>query len=499
MDTNGITNTLSDFGLWRRAFTPRELLELSRARSNCETLRGVLLNDKRFIVLETSDECFFVATSTVFRWFAHLTTRLAAAHLTKLTAQQLARSMSSLRLHGQWDTPPAQAIGFGHQFGFIIPTQTPGCYIFPLARLLSYLSAFRMKIARSVLMHLAEEENRSTAFREPIEYSVRKGLALFDERVVDVVERRECLLNNTKATLEDISADRGVTRERIRQMEAEFWDSSKLLKHSQVQMFFLKGLLCEVMRRKGSLLINATSFWERFALKCMGIPFIEIPHTGRVILGGMSKDIAPLIKPLDHWVDLIDVDVMASQLESNSDVCLCTSDLKSICRSVASFCQKHLSRAKGVYITLHNIGKPAHYSEVARRYNQLFPHKSSNEHNIHAVLTRESHGVVWIGAKGMFALEEWGYKRPSKSIFETVEEIVETSHKRTGKPVPLTVIVAEFGKYRRFINPSSLIIATHCNPSLQRVSRDFFIPKKTTDQTKDESSADELDRILREF
>ncbi len=77
MDADDIKNTLSDFGLWCRAFTAQELLELSRSKTKSETLRRTLLDDERFIALGTSDESFFIATSAVFRWFAYLTLRLA--------------------------------------------------------------------------------------------------------------------------------------------------------------------------------------------------------------------------------------------------------------------------------------------------------------------------------------------------------------------------------------------------------------------------------------
>jgi hypothetical protein len=107
--------------------------------------------------------------------------------------------------------------------------------------------------------------------------------------------------------------------------------------------------------------------------------------------------------------------------------------------------------------------------------------------------------VVWIGIRSTFALKEWGYEHPSKSLFDSVTEIVEERYKETAQPVPFGVIVAEMGKSRQIVNPSSLTIAAHCNPSLRRVGKESFVPKEPTEEIREEVSAEELDRILREF
>ena len=123
----------------------------------------------------------------------------------------------------------------------------------------------------------------------------------------------------------------------------------------------------------------------------------------------------------------------------------------------------------------------------------------SIEHNIHALLSWEGHGVVWIGVRGTYALEEWGYEHPSKTLFDTVAEIVEERHGATGKPVPFTVIAAEMGKYRPLVKDSSLAFAAYCNPRLKRVSKNSFVPRIPGDEGQEAIAADELDRILQEF
>ncbi len=501
MNVNEIIKALNDFGLLHRSFTPRELLRLSDLVGGCEAMQLVLLDDKRFVALgwDPSYESYFVLKSTLFRWFAYLTSRLARARLTRLNAHQLALSMSSLRLHGRWDVPPAEAIDFGLQVGFIDLSPTSGHYIFPLAKLLAHLSPVKIGIARSVLGSLAEEEARDSAFRKSTEYWVNKILDHFDERITNVIKRRQSLVNGTKSTLDEIGSEMGVTKERVRQIESEFWESRKLLVYPKVQIPLMKGLLCEIMRKKGSLVIEADSFSIRFIVKCLDIPCVEVPQTGLVILGTLSKDMVPLTKLLDRRSGPIDSDTIADHLKYESNICLLRSDLETICERIISYRQEHFTKAQRVYLALRSIGRPAHYSEVAAEYNFLFPNNLSNEHNVHCVLTREVHGVVWVGIRGKFALEEWGYQRPLVKLFDAVEEIVERVYTRTGKPVPFGVIVAEIGKYRQLVNPASLTIAAHCNPNLQRVLKNFFIPKEPNEQVEDEISADELDKILQEF
>ena len=116
---------------------------------------------------------------------------------------------------------------------------------------------------------------------------------------------------------------------------------------------------------------------------------------------------------------------------------------------------------------------------------------------IHNVLIADKRFVL-VG-NGLYALKEWGYERPSKTLFETVAEIVEIFYKRTGKPVPFTIIMTEIGKYRKITNVASLTIAAHFNPNLRCVSKNSFMPKGPNDQAQDEVSVDQLDKILQEF
>jgi hypothetical protein len=96
-------------------------------------------------------------------------------------------------------------------------------------------------------------------------------------------------------------------------------------------------------------------------------------------------------------------------------------------------------------------------------------------------------------------LEEWGFKRPTKGLFESVQEIVETHFRASARPVQLTTIVSEMGRYRQVVNSSSLLIAVQLNPHIEAVSKDCYVPKIRDEEDDQLSGDNELDKVLEEL
>jgi len=86
--------------------------------------------------------------------------------------------------------------------------------------------------------------------------------------------------------------------------------------------------------------------------------------------------------------------------------------LQFLAESIIRFRLKRLNKEQKVYLALRTIGKPAHSAKITEVYNSLFPEHPSTEYNLHAVLSLEKYGVVWIGIRSTFALKEWGYEHP---------------------------------------------------------------------------------------
>ncbi len=303
-------------------------------------------------------------------------------------------------------------------------------------------------------------------------------------------------------TLEQIGISLGCTRERVRQLETKFW--KRLQPNVRYRLFvrpFVAASLCDVMRKHGSLVMKIDSPdapLRRFIARCTGIPEAVFPRTGIPIVGA-SRDDVMNFELIGEFSNMIDPHYIGSHLESFGRLRLVDSDLRTIAETVASSHHRSLTKEQKTYLALREIGKPAHYSKVTEVYNSMFPDDKVTEHNVHAVLNREKYGIVWIGIRGTFALKEWGAEHPTTTLFEVVAQIVQKKFDETGKPVAFQVITAEIGKYGQVVQLSSLVTATQYNLRLRRVFKDSFVPKDQADEAQEEISADELDKILRQF
>lgn len=539
VEADEIANVLETLAGYSRCFTLREFADWLDGDIHQDEARQGLMADPRFVWLgrQVGDEDLFIPERALFRWWCYLSLRLAQAKRARLTARQLAMAMSSLRLDGRWDAPPEKAVDFGRGFGFVGPAWTSGHYVFPLAHILSCLPPPSAKAARALLTRFTQEPGLSRALRllpysqggvfsrftdvletleqalkKPAELWVQEGFSKVSERVVQVVRAREGLEPDGPMTLEQLGRRLGVTRERVRQIEQRFWEGlsehplqkSLDLRLGERVRPFVTGLLSDVMRSQGSLIVAADTpgaRLRRFVAKCSGLALVELPHTALLVLGVSPEDIPELGSPYESILGLgVDADAVAHTLESQGLLCfLVASDIRAVAESVARHGLKHINKAQRVCLALREIGRPSHYSRITEVYNSMFPEDWSTEHNVHAVLGREQHGVVWIGVRGTYALKEWGYEHPPVSLFDAATEIVERRFKETGKPVPFTVVMGEIGKYRKVVNPHSMVFATHCNPKLRRVSKDSFVPRQPGDRMLEEVAQDELDQILGEF
>jgi hypothetical protein len=504
MEDNQITHVLNIFAQYPRCFTPEELADFADSGSDNEILKHALLTDSRFVQLEEkhSNQKHFISQGSLFHWFCRLSVRLAQAKQTRLDKRQLALFTSSLRIDDRWNTPPMEAVQFGSHFGFVAPAYTADQYVFPIAHILAFMP-FPTAVTDTIIENFPTQEKAHSMFEELGRQLIQDGFSIFSKNVRYVVQAREGLLTGKRMTLQRIGTQLGgFTREWARQLEAKFWTKLQARPRGRSLTRLLStALVCNVISNKGRLVINQSSpdaFLLGFLAKCAGVPQATFPHSKMLILGASPKDVM-LPKSAGSVHEDIDTDSIATLLESQWQLCIIGSDLKTLAESIAQFRRKRLTKGQKACLALIAIGKPAHYTEITEVYNSLFPDEPTSEHNLHAVLSREQHGVVWIGMRGTFALKEWGYEHPSTRLFDIATEVVMERYKETAQPVPFTVIVAEMGKRRRLVNSASLVIATQCNPNLRRIGKDSFVPKEPSEEIQEEIPAEELDRILREF
>ena len=492
------------FAWFPRAFTLAELSDFASLKVNLKLLYSAASSDPQLICLKSDlpDEDRFILSSVFCRWLINLNIRLAKLKKYKLNKHQFSLLMSHLRLEGSWSAPPIDSIKWGQSLGLVSPCLTTENYVFPLAYILSYLPEW-IGLIEETLYEFGENKDLKTLARNSRDTYLEKGFSLFKPKITNVVKTRSGLLlsGGKRVTLEKVGKSAGITRERVRQIEDIFWKKLK----SQSKLYvrnFLIAFLYDFINESGSLLIKSKSpnaNLREFLAKCVGIPIVNLSQIEYSILTASESNFTEIISR-KFSLEEIETNVIANCLESQTNIPFTSNDIGLIAESISLFRKKkHLTVQQQVILSLRSIGRPSHYSKVAEVYNSLFPNDQNSERNIHAALSLQRGGIVWIGVHGTYALKEWGFERPLTPLFDAVTEIVKNIYRRTGKPVPYQIIVAEIGKQRKIVKPSSLIFATHLNPELALVSKDTFIPKEFDSRIKDEISADQLDKLLEKF
>lgn len=451
-------------------------------------------NDRRFIcaISNETEEKTYIAKNTLYYRFARLNIRLAESKVYTISERDLLLELNNLRLEGKWISPPITYIEFGQSLGLIYHRSQQEDYVFPLAYVLSFLSQMNIKAAEEYLLSKNYYENDMPQFEDLILNQLSEVLRNLTSLQEYIIIRRQGILGQNHMTLGKIGQQLNKTRERIRQIEGKSW---KRIWHPRLGTKFVPLLLIYLLNRRGSLIIINSKIQSEvmFILKCLNIPIGKFSGTYLLMIGDVYNDILSV----NIWRDLFDQKSVLNHLSSKPTLPITEADLKEIANRITPILMKRLTKTQKVYLALKQIGRQAHFSEIVDMYMNLFPEEHTTEHSVHAALLHEKDGVVWIGSKGTFALEEWGFERPPISIHDAIAEIVKQKYEATGNPVRLNVIQTEIGKYRRFVRPNSIIIAAYCNSKLHNVYDDYFVPKDT--YVESEADDSKLDQILKEF
>lgn len=495
-----LENTLDDLARLNRVFSPGEVAVPADTELTPSELEQILVQDTRFVKLSVSGsgEPEFVPRLCLCKWFVWLNARLALAGVFRLSEASLLRCVCSLRQEGYWAKVPDQFIEIPAQLGLISASPNPSQFVFPLAWVISKTD--RTLIGRCIgLMQIMVDSRIRREYLDKLK--VDRILESFPDRVGFVIKEREGLLGDKRRTLEEIGRDLGVTRERVRQIEKRFWDSLSGKTRAGRRSNWPEQMigLCAAcfMESGGRLLIDrdsATAKAMKIVCRGVGIPFSLSPK--HLIVGSSAK-----YETLVTTSRETDETQIRQELLNECGLHMAYEDLALLAHDFALERLSKLTKTERVIAALRYIGRPSHYLEVTEVYNSLWPADKSTPRSIHAVLSRQEHGVVWVGVRGTFALREWGYERPSKGLFESVAEIVSRKYAETKRPVPFDVVKAEISRYRQIVNPTSLYFAAFLNPRLRLVHRDLLLPKEVQANTGEEDYSREewLDRALSEF
>ena len=503
-----ISNLLNTFASWNRCFTVWDTAEWSDEAVDLNQLRHSFSQDSRFILLSQPSwgTKYFLPELTLFRWWASFNLRLANIRHPRLTEHQLTSALNSLRPEGTWSCPQTDILAYGRQFGFVAPAWKPESYVFPLAHVLSKVTPTVRRTFDAIFADFATPKIRRRTMGELTSEAVESMLSQFDQRTSHIVKAREGLPPHERMTLEELGQVYGCTRERVRQIASKFWERAKRspIKGASSP---ITALLAELMRNHGSLVMDSDDIDTPlvcFLAKCLNVPFTRT-NVGNFIVLGVAEWSATEAAISNSVINDTNSNYVADKLDTSSLSYLVRGDIRKLAESIASKQFSRMTKTEKVYLALRHIGKAAHFSEVTETYNSLFQDDWMPERNVHAILSRcadpevEQNGIVWIGIKGTYALQEHGYERPSLGLFDAVTRVVEEKYEETDKPVHISVITAGLGKYRQFVKSGSLQFATGFNPRLEQVSKDFFIPKDPQIEAQGLDAADDLDRILGEF
>lgn len=456
------------------------------------------LNDPRIIKFQDSDGVeWFIAREALTKWFLGINFRLSRMGHAKVTDPQLAGLFSFLRTRGRWQSTPIEIIRWGMEKRLVNKGHGAAYHAFPLAAILRHIPIYCWELSTSEWwFDFINEGPQQMPFKELFSQGMETIFAKFKPRVTKVLKEREGLVSSRIKKLSELGDEFGCSRERIRQFELAFW--KQIHWHAPT---LLTILLRDLFARDWGLVIDSrlcdqVELNQRlFLAKCAEIPVLDLPHLDAVIIGASESESGPLgvLEGESIETDYRDV---GSSIASSCPVPLNEDEIMMLARRLGDKRVKKVGAVDRVRQVMKRIGKPAHYSSISDLYEEMFPDHPTS---VHQILSRQEQGIVWIGLKGVYALRDWGYERPDKTLFDTVADIVLKAHKQTRKPVSFSMIEAEIGKYRAVVNPSSLSIAAYCNPKLEKAGKDSFIPKRRMRFSSEGLSRKELDRLLEDF
>ena len=447
-----------------------------------------------------SDKDRYIRQANVERWWVRQTLRWADSGLDYLTEEQLACAMSLAFDEIRWSTLPEAIFQAGRRWAMVAEGCVQGTYVFPWAsvlRLNPELAGTFISIldTQSRILQLKNElagnydQYQWQRFRDDdtpvylgqpaIIAAADEALNTLREREADVIRSRFGFGTGHKATLEELGSKFGVTRERIRQVEKKALQKLKGLpawRYGFTVHFILSG---------GSLLITESEItpqWELLS-ESIGLNTVFIPELGLRVLSGTelldSDDVTSNDISDEEPGNWIFEGLRFLPRQDAIHLCVAEREYRDMKKKYKD--QEAIrTRPRMAFHALRSLGKASHFQEIAEECNRLFPDRQCSIHSWHESLLRPealSLGIVWIGKKGIYGLEEQGYSRPTRDIFDAVASIVEARFAHTGQPVPFDFVMRELSNERQDPDFNSVNIALSINERLAPKGNGRYVPK----------------------
>lgn len=311
-------------------------------------------------------------------------------------------------------------------------------------------------------------------------------------RTIQIVLLRSIGKNTRQLTLEEVGREFGITRERVRQVEKNFWSMAhRFGLTDDVYERLLGCLFLDFFDRGGSVLIGTDRVNDPhrlFLAKMLGIPVSELKTLDLSLLGSIpldanAFDLRPT--PSDHLHSFFDEQEIANELSDVLSSHITEFDIGIVAKRLYQRRIEKALKPEKVYLALYALGEASHFSEVTRSYNELFPDDISTSRTVHATLGKYQYGVVYLQQKGMYGLTEWGDFRPDIGLHEAATKAVTDLYIKTREPIHIDILESAILELRPLAE-GNLSFITVFNPALKSALGPSFVPRLNEYRPTDE-------------
>jgi len=331
-------------------------------------------------------------------------------------------------------------------------------------------------------------------------------LSALDPRSKDIIARRYGIESGHVETLDSIGREYGITRERVRQIEAQ---AKKILAKRNDILSDVDKTLQDIFRKHGGVLGEA-HLMEVVDQELVRSPkatvvtfYLDILHpyeyvTRSAVFGshwrheGLHNEYAErviaaaeiILKRTGHPMPEA---ALIAKIRSEAGVSEET--LANNCIYALLRASRNLNKTvfgewgmadwvetspRGVgdkaYIVLRRHGKPAHFRDITHMINEIrFDHKRAHEQTVHNELIKDDRFVL-VG-RGLYALTEWGY------IPGTVADVLETILREANQPLTREELLARVLK-QRLVKKTTVLLGLQNSERFSKVEDNLYSLKK---------------------
>ncbi len=329
------------------------------------------------------------------------------------------------------------------------------------------------------------------------------ALQALDARSRDIIVRRFGLGKEEKETLESIGKEYGITRERVRQIEA---NAKKELAAMRSLFTSIEALLVQTFTQHGGLMaehhavevINDTTN-ANVSPHTLHFYLTIIPHFTSAQPNNLFETHWKHEESLHTQIEATVLAAMEILKEKNAPIALeelvseigsrLSGNVPSTHIRAALKASKNVSKTafgdwgligwaetspRGVgdkaFAVLRRNGKPAHFRDITTMINDAsFDHKKANPQTVHNELIKDNRFVL-VG-RGLYGLKEWGY------MAGTVADVIESILAKAAKPMSKQEIVEEVLK-QRMVKKNTILLSLQNTARFTKGEKDLYSLKK---------------------